>query len=165
MGRDDETEDQAYDTVIKAREFYHQTCRTTDGVWYLKFINSYLQKADEPEEGVYEELVEDFVDSMADMLQLGLRRPDYAELLMFAQVLDAFGDTGRLPEILKRCHWDDPFAKIVRGFIRHHYIKPDKLKLLGVLRSYKQQREQWLDTDYVAVGVMDYYFEEAGCKV
>lgn len=165
MGRDDETEDQAYDTVIKAREFYHQTHWTTDGVWYLKFINSYLQKADEPEEEFYEELVDDFVDSMADMLQHGLRRPDYAELLMFAQVLDAFGDTGRLPEILKRCHWDDPFAKIVRGFIRHHYIKPDKLKLLGVLRSYKQQREQWLDTDYVAVGVMDYYFEEAGCKV
>lgn len=44
-------------------------------------------------------------------------------------------------------------------------ISTDKLKLLGVLRSYKQQREQWLDADYVAVGVMDYYFEEAGCKV
>lgn len=157
-----EDSDASYDAVCMARAFFNYSGHRTDCNQYLMAILSHFALADELDE----DLVDEYVFSMEWALRHGLRRRNYAELIPFAQCMVAYDAQELLPDILKRCHWDDPYAKIVRGFIRYFYIQPDKRKLLGVLRSYKQQRNDWLGADAVAVAFLDHYFEEeAGIKV
>lgn len=156
-----ENTDASLDALKMAKAIFHYSGHRTDSDQLLMAILLHFVIADE----LNPDLIDLYVFVMEHALQHGLNRRNYAELIPFAQCLVAHGEGQRLPEILKRCHWDDPFAKIVRGFIRHFYIKRDKLKLLGVLRSYKQQRAEWLGADAVAVAFMDEYFEEAGLRV
>jgi hypothetical protein len=157
-----EDSDASYDAVCMARAFFRYSGHRTDCDQYLMAILNHFALADELDE----DLVDAYVLSMEWALRHGLRRRNYAELIPFAQCMVAYDAQELLPDILKRCRWDDPYAKIVRGFIRYFYIQPDKRKLLGVLRSYKQQRNDWLGADAVAVAFLDHYFEEeAGMKV
>lgn len=153
--------DAIYDTLQMARAFFYHSADRIDSVQLLFAMLVYMVESDE----IDISLIDEYVEVMVFGLQHGLPRRNYAELIPFAECLMEYGEDHRLPEILKRCHWDDPFAQIVRGYIRHRFIKFNKLKLLGLLRSYRQQRPLWLGTDRVAVAFLDQYFENIGMKV